>query len=61
MIGGMLGRATASRERRLWGGVSAGLLMVAIMACFLYFFPLYTGEVTTLAQWQARMWWPTWI
>jgi len=61
MIGAMLGRANASRERRVWGGVGAGLLMVAIMATFLYFFPLYTGEVTTLAQWQARMWWPTWI
>lgn len=61
MIGGMLGRASASRERRLWGGAAAGVLVAAIMAMFLYFFPLYTGEVTTLAQWQARMWWPTWI
>ena len=61
MIGGMLGRASASRERRLWGGVAAGVLVASIMAMFLYFFPLYTGEVTTLAQWQARMWWPTWI
>ena len=61
MIGGMLGRASASRERRLWGGVAAGLLVASIMAMFAYFFPLYTGEVTTLAQWQARMWWPTWI
>jgi dolichyl-phosphate-mannose-protein mannosyltransferase len=61
MIGGMLGKATASRDRRLLGGLAAGALVVAIMSVFVYFFPLYTGEVTTLAQWQARMWWPTWI
>ena len=61
MIGGMLGRATASRERRLWGGVAAGTLVVSIMACFAYFLPIYTAEITSYAQWQARMWWNTWI
>jgi dolichyl-phosphate-mannose--protein O-mannosyl transferase len=28
---------------------------------FIYFLPLYLGEVITYAQWQMRMWFPSWI
>jgi dolichyl-phosphate-mannose--protein O-mannosyl transferase len=28
---------------------------------FVYFLPLYLGEVITYAQWQMRMWFPSWI
>jgi dolichyl-phosphate-mannose--protein O-mannosyl transferase len=28
---------------------------------FLYFLPLYLGEVITYAQWQMRMWFSSWI
>ncbi|MEZ0091295.1 dolichyl-phosphate-mannose--protein mannosyltransferase [Streptacidiphilus sp. EB129] len=61
MVGGMLGRATASRDRRVAGVIGAGLLVVAIMATFLYFLPLYTAQIIPYSEWQARMWWPTWI
>jgi dolichyl-phosphate-mannose--protein O-mannosyl transferase len=28
---------------------------------FVYFLPLYLGEVITYAQWHMRMWFPSWI
>jgi len=28
---------------------------------FIYFLPLYLGEITTYAQWHMRMWFPSWI
>jgi hypothetical protein len=31
------------------------------MATFLYFLPLYDAQIITYADWQARMWWTTWI
>ncbi|MEY9841796.1 dolichyl-phosphate-mannose-protein mannosyltransferase [Streptacidiphilus sp. EB103A] len=61
MIGAMLGKATASRDRRLVGGIGAGVLVVGIMATFLYFLPLYDAQIITYSDWQARMWWTTWI
>jgi dolichyl-phosphate-mannose--protein O-mannosyl transferase len=32
-----------------------------IFLCFLYFLPLYTGQLITYEQWQARMWFDSWI
>ncbi|CAB4638503.1 unannotated protein [freshwater metagenome] len=32
-----------------------------ILLCFLYFLPLYTGQLITYEQWQARMWFDSWI
>ncbi|MFC1415189.1 dolichyl-phosphate-mannose--protein mannosyltransferase [Streptacidiphilus cavernicola] len=61
MIGSILGKATASRDRRLFGAIGAGVLVVAIMATFLYFLPIYDAQITTYQQWNDRMWWSTWI
>ncbi|MHA6762504.1 dolichyl-phosphate-mannose--protein mannosyltransferase [Streptacidiphilus sp. PAMC 29251] len=61
MVGGILGKVSASRDRRLFGGIGAGVLVVAIMATFLYFLPLYDAQITTYQQWNDRMWWSTWI
>lgn len=61
MIGAMIGTARASRERRMVGGVAAGLLVLAIVWNFLYFFPLYTGQTIPMDAWRARMWFNAWI
>ena len=61
MVGGIIGKATASRDRRFFGGIGAGVLVVAIMATFLYFLPIYDAQITTYQQWNDRMWWSTWI
>jgi dolichyl-phosphate-mannose--protein O-mannosyl transferase len=32
-----------------------------IFLCFLYFLPLFTGQLITYDQWQDRMWFDSWI
>ena len=38
-----------------------GVIGLAIFANFIYFLPLFTGDVITYEAWQARMWLPSWI
>ena len=38
-----------------------GVIGIAIFANFIYFLPLFTGDVITYDSWQARMWLPSWI
>jgi dolichyl-phosphate-mannose--protein O-mannosyl transferase len=38
-----------------------GFIGLAIFANFIYFLPLFTGDVITYESWQARMWLPSWI
>ena len=41
--------------------VIVGFVGFAIFANFIYFLPLFTGDVITYDSWQARMWLPSWI
>ncbi|MEY4901406.1 MAG: hypothetical protein RLZZ190_133 [Actinomycetota bacterium] len=36
-------------------------LVAVVFLNFIYFLPLYLGEVTTYAQWHMRMWFASWI
>ena len=38
-----------------------GVIGIAIFSNFIYFLPLFTGDVITYESWQARMWLPSWI
>lgn len=38
-----------------------GFIGIVIFANFIYFLPLFTGDVITYESWQARMWLPSWI
>jgi dolichyl-phosphate-mannose--protein O-mannosyl transferase len=38
-----------------------GVIGIAIFANFIYFLPLFTGDVIAYDSWQARMWLPSWI
>ena len=38
-----------------------GVVGIAIFSNFIYFLPLFTGDVITYDAWQARMWLPSWI
>jgi dolichyl-phosphate-mannose--protein O-mannosyl transferase len=38
-----------------------GVVGIAIFGNFIYFLPLFTGDVITYESWQARMWLPSWI
>jgi dolichyl-phosphate-mannose--protein O-mannosyl transferase len=61
MVGGIIGKATDSRDRRLYGAIGAGVLVLAIMTNFLYFLPLYDAQIIPMNSWLARMWWPSWV
>ena len=38
-----------------------GFIGVVIFINFIYFLPLFTGDVITYDAWRARMWLPSWI
>jgi dolichyl-phosphate-mannose--protein O-mannosyl transferase len=61
MLGAMLGPRGASERRRMWGAVGAGTIVLLVVWNFIYFFPLYTGQMIPLSAWRARMWLSTWI
>ncbi len=41
--------------------VVLGLVAFVIFINFIFFLPLFTGDVITYDSWQARMWLPSWI
>jgi dolichyl-phosphate-mannose--protein O-mannosyl transferase len=41
--------------------VVLGFIAFAIFINFIFFLPLFTGDVITYDSWQARMWLPSWI
>ena len=38
-----------------------GGIFTLILLCFLFFFPLFTGQVITYEDWNLRMWFNSWI
>jgi dolichyl-phosphate-mannose--protein O-mannosyl transferase len=60
-LGMVLGPANASFDRRLAGGVLTGVYLLIVALTFAYFYPVFTGEVITYAEWQARMWLDSWV
>ncbi len=38
-----------------------GFIAFAIFVNFIFFLPLFTGDVITYDSWQARMWLPSWV
>ncbi|GAA2743879.1 dolichyl-phosphate-mannose--protein mannosyltransferase [Kitasatospora cinereorecta] len=61
MLGALLGPPGSPPRRRAWGAAAAGLIVLAIVACFAFFYPLYTAEVIPMSEWRARMWLTSWI
>lgn len=37
------------------------LAVFAIAINFIYFYPIFTGTITTYEAWYSRMWWSSWI
>ena len=60
-LGVLLGREDASAGRRFWGASASGTMLVATVAVFAYFYPLYTGQAIPYPDWESHMWLPSWI
>ncbi|WP_432511348.1 dolichyl-phosphate-mannose--protein mannosyltransferase [Kineococcus sp. SYSU DK001] len=58
-------RSGVSVETALWrrriGAAVAGAVVVLTVACFAFFWPVYTGQVIPYESWSRRMWLPSWI
>ncbi|WP_376786841.1 MULTISPECIES: dolichyl-phosphate-mannose--protein mannosyltransferase [Arsenicicoccus] len=61
LLGLVIGRPEASDARRRTGLTVAGTFVALCVACFVFFWPVYTAQVIPYADWQLRMWFPSWI
>lgn len=60
VLGLVIGPRGADPERRLAGGLFTASLLALIVLVSAFFWPVWTGEVIDLQQWQWRMWLPSW-
>ncbi len=60
-LGRLLGARGAPPTRRLWGGVAAGVIVVAAVAAFAFFYPVYAAQLIPQSSWADRMWLPSWV
>lgn len=61
LLGEILGRVGTGTRRRRLGAVAAGTIVVAVIANFAYFWPIYTDGLVTDTQWHQRIWFQNWI
>ena len=57
----VLGPADADLLRRQIGLGAVCLYLAVVAATFAYFYPVLTGEPLPVAEWRARMWFPSWL
>jgi dolichyl-phosphate-mannose-protein mannosyltransferase len=60
-LGLVIGPRSAPPDRRMAGAVAAGVVVVAAIVCFAYFWPVYVADVIPYRRWHARMWLASWI
>lgn len=61
VLGLILGSAAASARRRQIGRAIVGGYLAIAVACFVFFWPIYTAQVIPKEQWSWRMWLNSWI
>ncbi|UIJ34873.1 dolichyl-phosphate-mannose--protein mannosyltransferase [Allobranchiibius sp. GilTou73] len=61
VLGLMLGPVTADARRVLFGKVAVGGYLLLVTALFIFFWPIWTGQVIPQTHWQWRMWFPSWV
>jgi dolichyl-phosphate-mannose-protein mannosyltransferase len=54
------GREASLTRRRIGYGVMGGFVLIT-MGLFAFFHPVYVADVIPLSEWQARMWFPSWV
>ena len=55
----LLAKVAYEYDKRFKYVIASFILLIA--ANFIYFLPIFTGEITTYDAWFARMWWNSWI
>jgi dolichyl-phosphate-mannose--protein O-mannosyl transferase len=60
-LGSILGPAGATPQRRTVGASAAGSLVLLMVVCSWFFYPIWSAEVMSYAAWNIRMWFPTWV
>jgi dolichyl-phosphate-mannose-protein mannosyltransferase len=50
-----------SRDRRRWGALGAGAIVLLAVIAAWWFYPVWTGVPITYEEWTWRMWMPSWI
>jgi dolichyl-phosphate-mannose-protein mannosyltransferase len=61
VIGLVLGKRSASPERRFNGAIAASAIVIAACVLFVWFYPINVGIMIPKTAWEARMWLPSWI
>jgi dolichyl-phosphate-mannose-protein mannosyltransferase len=60
-IGKILGSSRAPTPRRTVGVVVGGSYVVLVLVNFAWFWPIYTDQLLTHAEWLQRIWFTRWI
>ena len=60
VMGVLLGLDGTGARRRGWGAAMVGLALAAVVACFAFFWPIWTDQLITNAEWQQRIWFDRW-
>jgi dolichyl-phosphate-mannose--protein O-mannosyl transferase len=61
LLGHLVGSERSSYRRRTAGAVAGGAFVVLVVANFAWFYPVWTGELLTTAEWLQRIWFRRWI
>ncbi len=61
LLGEVLGRRDASPVRRAVGAAGVGSVLVLALLAFAWFWPIWTDQLLTNAEWVQRMWFRRWI
>lgn len=60
-LASLAGGADVTHARRKWGVISAGAVLLLVVAAAWFFLPIWTGQVITFREWDWRMWMPSWV
>jgi dolichyl-phosphate-mannose-protein mannosyltransferase len=55
----LLAKIAYEYDERLKNLILVTVIVVAIN--FIYFYPIFTGVLTSYDEWYSRMWWSSWI
>lgn len=61
LLGEILGRGAPGSRRRRNGAIAAGAVVIAVIANFAWFWPVYTDGLLTQSEWVQRIWFRHWI